>query len=98
MTKKELVKITNQSFQEAGGLEVFSDLEMVDIISAEASITGCREPVAKSANEELIKEAKKNEMSHVFRVKYTWGKDCSRHPSYGTYHTCFAIGTGYKKK
>ena len=98
MARPKKVILTNQSFEGAGGLAVFSDLEMVDIISVGAKYTGGRDLVIKSAHEELQKVARVQKITHVFGITYEWGKNCSRHPGYGVYHTCFVTGTGYKKQ
>lgn len=98
MFRKKIVRLSYQSFKDAGGLESFPDLQIIGPVFADSSVTGSRERTVKSANENLIEKAREEEMTHIFGITYKWSKDRSKHANYGTYHDCFAMGTGYKHK
>jgi len=87
------VKLTTETFAEAGGKDRFSDLDIVTPIRAEAPGLEKGRPAAVDAvNESMRKKAKEMGCSHVFKVEY--------HFEYNGHHTdrnffCSAIGTGY---
>jgi len=64
MVKENIeVKLTNQSFQEAGGKESFPNLELGGIVAAEAiGFDGGKDNAMDAANKELIRIAKKKEV------------------------------------
>ncbi|MFA6022841.1 MAG: hypothetical protein WC781_02015 [Candidatus Pacearchaeota archaeon] len=100
MVKKLEVKITTQSFSEAGGLEVFPDLEMYGILIKEYREFNegrKREGAILSANELLKKEIIKLGITHIFGIKYELTHARHFHIDYDAYD-CLAIGTGYKPK
>lgn len=95
MSQEKFVKITNQSFRDAGGLEVFPDLEIQEIIFTEG--TGhCDEQghvaASRKANENLTSKAIQLGYTHIFKATYefkTYG-----HPNNDNF-TCYVMGTGY---
>ena len=96
MGKKLEVKLTNQSFSDAGGLEVFPELEMGDIVVVlEKRIEGYT-PAIESTYEKLKEKTKDQGFTHIFGVSHECNLDPDVHPGYNKYQ-CEAKGTGYKK-
>ena len=97
MGKDRLVKITEQSFQEAGGRDIFGKLKMLGPVYASVDAP---EAVTfdvnvfcenmQNINKELIEEAKKIGARYVFDVKYE-GLD-------GRQENTNVRGTAYKIK
>jgi len=92
------VRLTTQSFAEAGGLNVYPDLEMRTVIAAAGGssweVKGEAAAVA-DANKNLSETAKQEGFSHVFGIKYKLSyygyPDSNR-------FKCYAEGTGYHSR
>ncbi|MBI2628950.1 hypothetical protein HYW74_02615 [Candidatus Pacearchaeota archaeon] len=94
MTNLE-VKLTTQSFRDAGGLETFPMLEMAGIIIAGINRGEGKINAMRRVNEALKSEAEGQKCMYVFGVEYTFeGED---HPDYNRWN-CIAKGTGYVRK
>lgn len=96
MTNKknlENVIITNQSFEEAGGVKVYPDLEIAEVV-----ITRCDsyKAVCSNAIEDLKTIALEKGYTHVFRIQETHN---SAYTHAGVLHHYIGLmGTGYKPK
>jgi hypothetical protein len=86
------VTLTNQSFMDAGGKDLFPDLEMRSIISVISSHSGKINHALDSANAEMKEEAEMMEYTHVFGIEYNFMLE-----EEGVY-SCSAIGTGYNSR
>jgi len=93
MTNKS-VKITNQSFRDASGLEVFPDLEMNGIIFARGLgyPEKGRGAAFDEANKDLTLEAIKRGCTHIFEATYEF--HIYGHSSNNNF-VCHATGTAY---
>lgn len=89
------VRLTNQSFREAGGKESFPNLELGDILTVDevGKEQGGILSAIEAANEELKKVAASRGYVQVFNVEYSI--DISGHESHNAYQ-CRATGTGYQ--
>jgi len=91
------VIITTQTFREAGGLELFPNLEMGNSFSARklGDEDGGESSARNKANSELRQMARRRGYTHLFGVRYKF--DEYGHPSRG-YAICTTTGTGYKPR
>ncbi|NQV18653.1 MAG: hypothetical protein HQ534_08945 [Armatimonadetes bacterium] len=85
-----MIRLTNQTFMEAGGNEVYPDLEMVGIVASEEinRRESSYDIVMDDLNSSLKRNANNKGCSYIFNIKY-------EHIEKG--HST-AIGTGYKPK
>ena len=89
-----MVTITNQSFRDSGGLDVFPNLHIGRIIYGNVIFAeGQREAMAR-ADIALEDIANVRRLTHVFEVKHQL--DIDDRPGPGKY-SCFAYGTGYSE-
>jgi hypothetical protein len=86
------VKLTNQSFRDAGGREVFPDLE-IDAPLRVVTNGDDDEEIWEYANDRLRQEAQKKGDTCVFGINY----ELKRSSPLWDFE-CTAIGTGYKPK
>jgi hypothetical protein len=91
MVESKLAKLTNQSFVEAGGKEVFPDLEMDAPVFGYG--VGYEERALENANIKLREAAEHHGDTHVFGIHYEVSGDIN-----DEWFECKAIGTGYKPK
>ncbi len=88
------VKLTNQSFEGAGGSEMFPDLEMDALLFAEGSADfSQKEKAFENAKGELKRKAERRGYTHVFKVEHS----NFFYPDKGGI-TINMVGTGYRPK
>lgn len=91
------IKISNQSFRDAGGTEIYPNLDIEGIVQ---TITfnhkNSFEELMTKAHYELINKADKLGCTHIFGVEHKVYTGHGKHPSYGTDYV--VTGTAYKPK
>lgn len=91
------VKLTTQSFREAGGREMFPNLEIGGIVAGQLLESYAYAYAVLKLNDILIQSARRKEYSHIFDIKYFTDQQLAQHSSNSSaVHT--AIGTGYRPK
>jgi len=91
------MQITNQSFEAAGGAEVFPDLEIGGIvITTTYNQNKTIQQLLDKAHKDLTKIAKEKGYSHIFALELSSYTPLRKHPSYGRDYK--VMGTGYKKR
>ncbi len=91
-----LVKLTTESFRDAGGSKEYPNLEIGEPILASGFgivTKDNKEAAFKEANLELTERAKTKGYSHVFNIKYQYD-----FMGASSNIECSATGTGYKPK
>ncbi len=93
MVEKLEVKLSNQSFVEAGGRDVFPNLEIAGTVLAklDAGENSGKHWNRERVNQELDYQAKNLSATHVFKVEYLFRPD--KHNGEDLYG---AVGTAYK--
>jgi hypothetical protein len=87
------LRLTTQSFREAGGIEAFPKLMMHSIISAELIEHENVEGMKNVLNKKLSELGKELDYSHIFDIKYQ--EKPTNKDDFVIYE---AIGTGYMNK
>jgi len=67
-----MIKSTNQTFVEAGGNEVYPDLEMVGVVRCEV-VNRRNAPynqIIDELNSSIRRKASKRDYSHIFKIEY----------------------------
>jgi|WetSurMetagenome_2_1015567.scaffolds.fasta_scaffold440156_1 hypothetical protein len=96
MVESGLVKLTNQSFAEAGGKKAFPNLVMDAPVLGYGE--GGEERVLENANRSLKEASIEHGYTHVFGIHYEVSAIEERSCSLGKWFECKAIGTGYKPR
>ncbi|MBT4446674.1 hypothetical protein HOA92_02295 [archaeon] len=93
MTEKLEVKLSNQSFVEAGGRDIFSNLEIAGTVLAKFDAGECsgKHWNRQRVDQELDRQARNLNATYVFKVEYLFRDDERNGENlYG------AVGTAYK--
>ncbi|NQU99450.1 MAG: hypothetical protein HQ538_01820 [Parcubacteria group bacterium] len=101
------VKLTTQSFRDAGGKEVYPNLEMKGIVSEQLDGNYAYYYAMNHLEEALINRAKQKGFTHVFGIEYS-NVNLNIYSATGITHqdnprsnmptVTRAVGTGYRPK